>query len=427
MGNAPPPAVFRFIFNHPRILGFGVLLTFFSSFGQTFLISIFVPELLEAFGIGTGKFGLIYAGATLASALTLPYFGRLLDRVPPRRVSLCAGAGLAAACLLMAAAWNVPSLVAGLIGLRLCAQGLLGITSSTTMARVFNHGRGKALSVSALGYPIGEGIFPLLVVLLIQAVGWRMAWVVIALAILCVLIPLILLLAGKNDGMKPLDASADPADAAEKNAARPPPAIFRDPVFYLLMPANLLMPVVLTALFLYQIPLGASKGWTAETMARGFIGFAAVRVVISFFTGPWIDRWTALRVLQWQLLPAVIGLAVLFVGGSPWSAYAYLALVGVSQGMAGPVMTATWAEVYGIDRLGSIKGMVTTIVIFGTAMGPLILGGALEAGANYDHAIIAALIVLVAVAGITVFGSRIAVRRIGRDAPPGGPQRMARQ
>ena len=409
MRNAPTLALFRFIFNHPRILGFGVLLTLFSSFGQTFLISIFVPELLEAFDIGTGKFGLIYAGATLASALSLPYFGRLLDRVPPRRVSLCAGTGLAAACLLMAAAWNLPSLVAGLIGLRLCAQGLLGLTSSTTMARSFDQDRGKALSVSALGYPIGEGLLPLMIVLLIQTAGWRMAWVVIALAILCVLLPAILLLVGKYSGMKSAQASPDAVET--KSPAAPPPAMFRDPVFYLLMPANLLMPIVLTALFLYQIPLGASKGWSAETMARGFIGFAAVRVVVSFFTGPSIDRWTALRVLQWQLLPAVFGLAVLFIGGSPWAAYAYLALVGVSQGMAGPVMTATWAEVYGVERLGSIKGMITTLAIFGTALGPLVLGGALEAGATYDHAILAALVVLVAVVVITVFGCRMAVRR----------------
>lgn len=402
------PVLFRFILHHPKILGFGVLLTLFSSFGQTFLISIFVPDLLAAFDISTGKFGMLYAGATLASALVLPYIGRLLDRVPPRGMSLFAALGLALSCFLMAGAWSLPALFTGLIGLRFCAQGLLGLTSSTTMARVFDRGRGKALSIASLGYPIGEGVLPLMIVLLIQAVGWRMGWVVIGTTVLCLLPPAILLLVGINDGMK---SSESETTLETKQLDAPPPAIFRDPVFYLLMPANLLMPIILTALFLYQIPLAASKGWTAETMARGFIGFAAVRVVASFLTGPMIDRFTALRILRWQLLPAAAGLAILLLGGGPWAAYLYLALVGVSQGIAGPVMTATWAEVYGVDQLGSIKGIVTSCAIFGTALGPLILGGALDAGAGYDHAVSAALAVLTAVVFVTIFGCQLATRR----------------
>lgn len=405
MENASPHALIRFILHHPRILGFGVLLTLFSSFGQTFLISIFVPELLEAFEIGTGRFGILYAGATITSALGLPWLGRLLDRVPPRRVSLCAGIGLAGACFLMSAAWNLPSLFAGLVGLRLCAQGLLGLTASTTMARMFQQGRGKALSISALGYPIGEAVLPLGIVLLIEVIGWRMGWVTIAMVILALLLPAILLLMRKNDGMKSAECDAPPSPAGAR------PAMFRDPVFYLLMPANLLMPVVLTALFLYQIPLAASKGWSAQTMAQGFVGFALVRVAASFLTGPWIDRWSALRLLQWQLIPAVAGLAALLAGGAPWMAWLYLALVGISQGMAGPVMTATWAEVYGVERLGSIKGMVTTLAILGTALGPLVLGGALEAGAGYDQVIGFALATLVATVGLTIFGCRVARKR----------------
>jgi len=404
-------ALFKFIIHHPKILGFGVLLTLFSSFGQTFLIAIFVPELLSTFEIGAGKFGMLYAGATLASAMCLPYVGRLLDRIPPRRISLFAAAGLASSCFLMAGAWSLSALFAGLIGLRFFAQGLMGLASSTTMARTFDKGRGKALSVASLGYPIGEGLFPLTVVLLIQAIGWRMSWCVIGIAVLCLLPPAIFFLIGKSSGMTSAESTTE--EHAEKpvkpNASTR--SFFRDPVFYLLMPANVLMPIILTALFLYQIPLGASKGWAADTMARGFIGFAAVRVIAAFWTGPIIDYFTALRVLRWQLVPAIAGMAVLLAGGGSWAAYLYLALVGMSQGIAGPVMTATWAEVYGVDRLGSIKGIVTTCAIFGTALGPLILGFALDAGAGYDHAVAVSLITLVAVVFITVIGCRMADQR----------------
>ena len=56
---------YKFFLTHPRLLSFGLLLTLFSSFGQTFLISIFVPRLLVTFDLNTATFGTLYAGATL--------------------------------------------------------------------------------------------------------------------------------------------------------------------------------------------------------------------------------------------------------------------------------------------------------------------------------------------------------------------------
>lgn len=87
-------AYLRFFFTHPRVLSFGVLLTLFSSFGQTFLISIFVPQLLETFNLTTAQFGALYASATLLSASSLAYFGRLIDRITLRTFSLSVGVGL---------------------------------------------------------------------------------------------------------------------------------------------------------------------------------------------------------------------------------------------------------------------------------------------------------------------------------------------
>jgi MFS family permease len=169
-------AYFRFFLTHPRVLSFGVLLTLFSSFGQTFLISIFVPRLLDEFALNTAQFGGLYAVATLTSAASLPFFGRLIDRVTLRSFSLAVGWGLVAACFLMATAPGVPVLFLAILGLRLTGQGLLSLTASTTMARVFTEGRGKALSVSGLGYPLGEGLLPMAIVLLVHAAGWRLSW-----------------------------------------------------------------------------------------------------------------------------------------------------------------------------------------------------------------------------------------------------------
>lgn len=393
-------AYFRFFLTHPRVLSFGVLLTLFSSFGQTFLISIFVPRLLEEFALNTAQFGALYAGATLTSAASLPFFGRLIDRVTLRTFSLAVGLSLVAACFTMALAPNVVVLFLAILGLRLTGQGLLSLTASTTMARVFTEGRGKALSVSGLGYPLGEGLLPMAIVLLIHAAGWRLSWGILGGIIAVLLLP----------GMISLLREVEPQHQREVVEHQTHPRrlhLFRDRRFYLLLPGNLFLPVVLTALFLYQLPLAEAHGWSAQTMATAFIGFAVARMAASLIVGPLIDRWGAVRLFPVILIPTCIGLGALTVGSSPWIAFLYLALAGVSQGIASPMMTALWAEVYGVETLGATKSTVSMLGIFGTALGPLLLGSLLKAGVMFG-----VIIPTAAILGVTVVAVSLSARAL---------------
>jgi MFS family permease len=399
-------AYFHFFLTHPRVLSFGVLLTLFSSFGQTFLISIFVPQLLAEFALNTAQFGALYAGATLTSAASLPFFGRLIDRVTLRSFSVAVGLGLVAACFAMALAPNVVVLFIAILGLRLTGQGLLSLTASTTMARVFTAGRGKALSVSGLGYPLGEGLLPMAIVLLIHAAGWRLSWGILGGVIAVLLLP----------AMGSLLRDVEPLHQREvaQHCAHPQKVrLLRDGRFYLLLPGTLFLPIVLTALFLYQVPLAEARGWSAQTMAAAFVGFAVARMAASLIAGPLIDRWSAARMFPVALLPVCVGLVALSVGATPWIAFVYLALAGVSQGVASPMMTALWAEVYGVESLGATKGVVSTFGIFGTALGPLLLGWLLKAGVLFSIIIPAAAILGAVVVGIS-FVARSLLQQPGK-------------
>jgi MFS family permease len=392
-------AYLRFFFTHPRVLSFGVLLTLFSSFGQTFLISIFVPQLLETFNLTTAQFGVLYASATLLSASSLAYFGRLIDRITLRTFSLSVGVGLVMACLILSLAPNVPLLFLGILGLRLTGQGLLSLTASTTMARVFDEGRGKALSISGLGYPLGEGLLPMAVVLLIHTVGWRWSWGILAALIALLLLPAMASLLRRVE-------SFHQREVAQHRTADPRAPLLRDRRFYLLLPGSLYLPLVLTALFLYQIPLAEHRGWSMETMATAFIGFAVARMVCSLLVGPLIDRWSAVRLFPFILLPVALGLLVLTLGTSPWIACVYLALAGVSQGVASPVLTALWAEVYGVASIGATKGMVATFGILATAIGPVLLGGLLAVGVTFTTVVPACALAAVAIALLSLVTRR---------------------
>jgi MFS family permease len=365
-----------FFLAHPRVLAFGVLLTLFSSFGQTFLISLFVPALLAAFALDTAQFGAIYAGATLLSAASLSFFGRVLDRVALRTFSLAVGLGLVVACFTMALTPSVTVLFLGIFGLRLAGQGLLSLTAATAMARAFEEGRGKALSVSGLGYALGEALLPVLVVLLIGAAGWRFSWAVMGGVIAAVLLP--------ATGVLLRDARLQQHPTAARDQPRVPTlGLFRDWRFYGLLPGNLFLPVVLTALFLYQVPLAEGRGLSAQIMATAFVMFAVGRTAATLISGPLIDRWGSLRLFPVILLPVCAGLAAWSMGSGTWVAFVYLGLAGVSLGVASPMMTTLWAELYGLESFGAIKGIVSMLGTFATALGPLLLGSMLKAGISF--------------------------------------------
>jgi predicted MFS family arabinose efflux permease len=286
-----------------------------------------------------------------------------------------------------------------LFGLRLTGQGLLALTSSTTMARVFVQGRGRALSLAALGYPLGEALLPLGMVMLLGGVGWRLSWGLVGLVVALLLLPATYTL------LRTVPEHGPSASHAASAAGRF--TLLRDGRFYLLLASNLFLPMVLTALFLYQLPLAAAKGWTVQTMAAAFIGFAVARLGGSLLIGPWIDRWGALRLFPIILVPACIGLFILSLGAPPATAFFYLALVGLSQGVGMPMMTALLAEVYGIESLGATKGLVSTSSIFATAIGPVLLGWLLKAGIPFSTIVPGCALLAMLLIGVSLLARRL--------------------
>ncbi|MFP3853754.1 MAG: MFS transporter, partial [Anaerolineales bacterium] len=94
----------KFIADHKRLIGFGLLTATLSGFGQTFFIGLFNPNIREVFELSHGDIGLLYGGATLASAVLLTYAGRWYDRSALWLFLSGSAAVLAVGCALMAGA-----------------------------------------------------------------------------------------------------------------------------------------------------------------------------------------------------------------------------------------------------------------------------------------------------------------------------------
>jgi len=402
-----------FIKASPRFLAFGFLMAAFSSFGQTFFIGLFGAELRSAFGLTHGGFGSLYSLATVASAVTMVWLGRLIDRFDLRAFAVAACLGLVAACFVMGAAHHAAVLVLAIYLLRLTGQGLMSHIAVTAMARYFETGRGKAISLASMGHPAGEAVLPFITVAVVAALGWRATWLMVAILLAAVLVPLVLVLlkghGERHDRYVAARASIDPAEGDGDWALS---AVLRDPRFAMIVPGLIAPAFITTGFFFHQAHLVESKGWSMTWFAATFMAYAVATVLASFLAGPVVDRLGAIRLMPFYLLPMGAALLVLAGVDAPWAAFAFMTVAAVTTGAGHPITGAMWAEAYGVTHLGAIRSLHHALMVLGTALSPAAMGLLLDGGASMEA--LAGLCVVWVVLGSALMGA--ASRRF-RAAP----------
>ncbi|GGC99949.1 MFS transporter [Halopseudomonas salina] len=376
-----------FLQENPSLALFALLATASSGFGQTFLLGLFGDQLRNAFGLSHSLYGLTYSLATLCSAALLLRFGSLLDHWSLRRVTLMAILVLSAGCLMLGLAGYLWMLALGFLLVRFGGQAMLSHIGMTTAGRYFSLNRGKVVAFSASGFPLSEAVLPLLISALVVAVGWRGSWIASAVILLIVLLPLMLWLS--RNASHP-QASGDHAEHTLTGWTRA--EVLRDRGFYLLLPASIAVPFIVTALFFHQGAITTLRGWSLEDFARAFISYGAGHFLSLFLAGVLIDRVGAQKLLPVALIPLLSGLLVLGLSGADWIPWLFLGLLGLSQGAMNATLGALWPERYGVRHIGAIRSVMQAIMVLSTAVAPVALGLLLDAGVG-----IAGLVALLAV------------------------------
>jgi len=369
-------AYLSFIRQNWPLLGFGFLTVFWGNFGQTFFLGTFSASIQGSLGLTAGTYGAVYSVATLASAVTVVWGGSLIDRVSLQRYTLALCIGLAGACLLMWQAVGIVMVALGFYGLRLFGQALLPHAGMTTMARAFHDHRGKSLSVASSGVPAGEIVMPLLGVALIGLIGWQPTFLAIGLFMLVGVIPgmcWLLHRAGLETTLSDGAALPDPPRHARK-------ALLFDPRYWLALPGLMAPPFIVTGIFIHQDYVIAGKDWTPAWFAVCFVVYGSVHWLASLLTGLLVDRHSAVRLLPYYLLPMALGLVVLAGLDGLWVGVAMMTLLALTIGAIPPITGALWAEVYGVQNLGTIRSMNVAIMVFATSLSPIVYGVCIDNG-----------------------------------------------
>ena len=367
-----------------KVIIFGFIFTFFSSFGQSFFLGLFNSSIRETLSITHGQFGSIYASATLLSSFILIWVGKKIDDINIFRFALYVTLLLAFSCFFFSKISSIVFLFIAVFLMRFSGQGLMSHTATTTISRFFTKSRGKALSIGWFGLSTAEFILPVLIVYLLTLTAWQNIWLSISVLILFFL-PFISFALIKNLNFDSREDVNDQnfVEKEIKNWTRI--EVLKDYRFYIVCLNMLAMPWIATGVFVYQSYITESKEWGEFVIAQSFMAYSVLSVITLLGSGFLIDKFTSRKLLIFMNIPLLFSMLVLFYLDISISAFIFLGLIGISNGLANVLGSSTWAEIYGVKYIGSIKALTTALMVFSTAFGTALFGLLIDKGFTIEQ------------------------------------------
>jgi len=357
-----------------KIIIFGFIFTFFSCIGQSFFIGLFNSNIREELSITHGEFGTIYGIATLCSSIVLIWLGKKIDEIKLVTYSIIVTIFLFFAALFFSFVNGIIFLLVGIFFLRLSGQGLMAHTASTAISRYFEKRRGKALSFIWLGMSLGEFLLPILIVYLLSLIYWRDLWMHTSVLILLIL-PLFSFLTVKEISI----FSRENKNNNEKDEFYSVKSwtrneVLKDPKFYTMLPTLLAPAFIITGIVINQSFIIESKGWGEYAIAKAFMFYSVFTVLTLFLSGFLVDKFTSKRMLPILNIPLLLSLITLILLEKSYSAFIFMGLLGITNGLTNVLLSSLWAEIYGVNYLGSIKALTGSLMVFSTALATVVFG-----------------------------------------------------
>jgi len=366
-----------------KIIIFGFIFTFFSSFGQSFFLGLFNAPIRNELGITHGQFGSIYAVATIFSSLLFIWVGKKIDDFRLLNYSFFVIILLFFSTLFFSFINSIYFLAVGIFLMRFSGQGLMGHISTTAISRYFDKSRGRALSIIWLGMSTAEFIFPVLAIYFLTVYSWRNVWQGISIIIILIL-PLII-----NFTIRKINFESREDDLEDKLKTKikswKRTEVLKDFRFYIISSNMLAMPWIFTGMAVYQSFISDSKLWEIYTIPKAFMAYSIASIITLFLSGYLVDRFTSRKLIPIMNIPLLLAMIVLFYSKQEISAYFFLGLIGISNGFGNILGSSIWAEIYGVKYIGSIKALTTAFMVFSTALGTAVFGFLIDNGFTIEN------------------------------------------
>jgi MFS transporter, OFA family, oxalate/formate antiporter len=355
--------------------------------GQTVGVSVFLDAIIEDLGLGRSAVSGAYTFGTLAASLSLPFIGRHIDRFGPRRAVVIIASLFAFACAFMGLVAGFITLLIGFTLLRGLGQGALSLVSVHSINIWFVQRRGMAVGLAGLGFAAATATLPVGFDWLMEGVGWRWSYAILGVVVLAVMVPVgggLFRDRPELYGLLPDRATRDESERPEIETHYRLDEARRTLTFWLYVVGGFITAAFGTGLVFHHFSIVGESGVGRPAAALMFVGYGIVAALATLITGFLIDRIPPRFLLAVTL--GLMGAAMLSATSVATTAavIGYGVVLGGMQGMNQAIQSTVYGHYFGRLHFGSIKGMATTIMVAGTAAGPLLLAFGFDISGSYQ-------------------------------------------
>lgn len=366
--------------------------------GQTIGFSVFIEILMAELELTRDEISLSYMVGTIVSGLTLPYGGTLLDRFGVRKSMVAASAGLGCICLYFSQIDHIanglgsllrfatPGLVAwltvclGFYCIRFTGQGMMALSATTMLGKWFNNRRGLALGLRGVISALGFSLTPLVLNGLLEAIGWRQSYWVLAAT--CgfgmALLAYIFYRDNPEECGLEMDGGYVPAGGKPKTDDL---VIYRDYTraealrtfsYWVYSSSLCLHSFLITGFAFHVVSIGETLRMEDNRILALFLPITCISIPTNLLFG-WLSDRTRLRYLlmvmtlaqvltgfSFLFLPGIVGEGLLIIG------------MGVSSGGFVSLSGVFFPRYFGRRHLGAINGFHLSSAVISSALGPIV-------------------------------------------------------
>ncbi|APH03745.1 MFS transporter [Bacillus weihaiensis] len=381
------------------------LAVFFSGPGQTYSISLFIDEYIKEFGWSRSMVSSIYSTATLLAGLLLFLVGRMIDKYGQRKMAIVIGGMLAFACFWNSFVSNVIMLFIGFFLIRLFGQGSMSLLPNTLVPQWFIKYRGRAFSFMAIGGFVSSAALPIINAWLITHYNWQTTWVVWGILLLLIFLPLaFLFIRNKPEdiGLLPDDTKITP----QQEGMNQPEEVLEEnwtlqearktSTFWLLLFIVAIPALVNTGLTFHLVSILGEGGMSPAIAAMILSLMAILGFPITFISGFILERVKVNILLALIFIGEMIMIVIMLFTDTLLMAILFGVVWGITGGVERITLSIVWPTYFGRQHIGSIKGIAMTMMVIGSAFGPLPFGVAFDLFHGYTEILLITLILPIA-------------------------------
>jgi MFS family permease len=347
-----------------------------------FSFGVFIKPLEAEFGWDRGSISFGLTLCALCSAISLPIVGGLMDKFGLRPVMLTSIVlfALNVAAIALSNMLAIFILLVAATGVTGVGQGPIGYIKS--ISSYFDRQRGIAIGIAVSGTGLGTALLPQYAQWLITNMGWRMAYVGLAVVLVIIAVPAVFLFV-----REPEDSPMVRARRTGLGITALPGLSVREAVssrtFWLLVGPTFLVATVINGSLVHVVSLLTDWGWSAEA-AAGIMVWAGLASLGGRVVAGWmLDKVFAPYVAILSFTVALAGLYLLASGTNPTLG---VIGIGITTGAEVDVIGYMTSRYFGLRRFGQLYGYLFGVFLIGTGIGPVVMGAVHTRLQSYDSA-----------------------------------------